>query len=271
MLSLAAKSPSTHPWPMAKQPVEDNPAKLLGRALMLLRKEKGLTQPQAGEAFGAAPGISAQAWSQYEAGSRPGIHRPEVQRKLVAALGATLEDLQRHLYGLDRSGQDAPPASAKILQFRPQEVLGGLMIRDRVQAGAFLAADDLSQEEPRPYPHPRDGRYPHADQWLSTVVGDSVNLLGIFDGDLVHCVSAVDIGYRPRTGDIVEVERLRFGGQMRELTIKQVEVTPDGPLLWPRSSNDRWRDPVRLTESLDEGEQFEVRIRGLVVGSVRRY
>ncbi len=271
MLSLAAKSHSTHPWPMAKHDVEDDTAKLLGRALLLLRKEKGLTQPQAGEAFGPAPGISAQAWSQYEAGSRPGIHRPEVQRKLVAALGASVDDLQRHLYSLDGSGQDAIPATAKILQFRPQEVLGGLMIRDRVQAGAFLAADDLSQEEPRPYPHARDGRYPHADQWLSTVVGDSVNLLGIFDGDLVHCVSAVDIGYRPRTGDIVEVERLRFGGQMRELTIKQVEVTPEGPLLWPRSSNDRWREPVRLTENVAEGEQFEVRIRGLVVGSVRRY
>lgn len=254
---------------MANDAVDEDEQKLLGRALRNLRREKGLSQPEAASRFGVN-GVSPQAWSQYESGKRPAIFRPEVQKNLVAALDATVDDLERHRRS-GAGGATAEPRSAQILQFRPQEVLGGLMIRDRVQAGSFLAADDLSQEEPRPYPHARDARYPHVDQWLSTVVGDSVNNLGIFDGDLIHCVSAVDIGYRPKTGDIVEVERLRFGGQMRELTVKQVELTPKGVILWPRSSNPRFTEPLQLSEDLPDGETHEVRIRGLVVGSVRRY
>jgi hypothetical protein len=93
----------------------------------------------------------------------------------------------------------------------------------------------------------RDPRFPHARQWLSEVRGDSVNLLNIVEGDLVHCVDAIEIGYYPRTGDVVEVERLRFGGQERELTLKQVEVTEAGVLLWPRSTNPRFEvDPAPL-------------------------
>ncbi|WP_096033606.1 helix-turn-helix domain-containing protein [Caulobacter vibrioides] len=235
----------------------------------MLRHSKGWSQAQAADAFGEA-GISAQGWGLYEGGKRRGIFRPETQRKLTAALGLTLDDLVEARRALEGQSE-RPRHTAEIREFRPRHQVGELVIRDRVQAGAFLVADDLSQVEPRPYPAVRDARYPAAEQWLSQVVGDSVNLLGIVDGDLVHCVSAIDIGYTPRTGDIVEVERLRFAGRMRELTVKQVEVTADGVILWPRSTNELYRTPISLTEGLEEGEDAEVRIRGLVVGSLRRY
>ena len=268
MLSLAVKQVPAQVVAMTTNRGDDPEAKLWGKALTALRHSAGMSQAQAADTFGEG-GISAQGWGYYEAGKRPGIFRPEVQRKLAAALGKTHEDLVDARRAVAPS--DRPRASAEIREFRPRATVGELIIRDRVQAGAFLVADDLSQVEPKPYPAVRDARYPAADQWLSQVVGDSVNLLGIVDGDLVHCVSAVDIGYMPRTGDVVEVERLRFGGRMRELTVKQVEVTPDGVVLWPRSTNEQFHSPVVLTDGLSDGEEAEIRIRGLVVGSLRRY
>jgi hypothetical protein len=146
-----------------------------------------------------------------------------------------------------------------------------LMIRDRVQAGAWLQADDDNQLQPKAYPAVKDPRYPSAQQWLSEVVGDSVNLLHVHDGDLIHCVDTIDIGYHPRTGDLVEVERLRFGGQERELTLKQVEVTPESILLWPRSTNPKWQNPIAFDLGAEEDEEIEVRIRGLVVAAIKRF
>lgn len=269
MLSLVAINPVAQVVAMTTERDDDTEARLWGRALSVLRHSKGLSQAQAAEAFGEG-GITAQGWGLYEGGKRPGIFRPEVQRKLAAALGLEQRDLLEARSSL--AGEQRPTRpSAEIREFRPRVSVGELVIRDRVQAGAFLVADDLSQIEPKPYPAVRDARYPMAEQWLSQVVGDSVNLLGIIEGDLVHCVSATDVGYTPRTGDVVEVERLRFGGRMRELTVKQVEVTAEGVVLWPRSTNDLHRTPIVLTEGATDGEEIEVRIRGLVVGSLRRY
>ena len=123
----------------------------------------------------------------------------------------------------------------------------------------------IRPSSPRLYPALRDPRYAKAPQWLSEVQGDSVNKLNIFDGDLVHVVDAIAIGYYPLDGDIVEVERLRYGGLERELTIKQVEVTPSGWLLWPRSTNPRYQDPIEILNDGEPAEGTEVRIRGLVV------
>ncbi|WP_409019571.1 helix-turn-helix transcriptional regulator [Brevundimonas vesicularis] len=61
----------------------------LGEALSRLRKERGLSQAEAGQRLG----MSSQGWGLYEAGKRSGLFRPDVQRRLTAALGATPEDL----------------------------------------------------------------------------------------------------------------------------------------------------------------------------------
>ena len=122
---------------------------------------------------------------------------------------------------------------------------------------------------PRQHAHARDPRFPHAPQWLSEVIGDSVDQLGILDGDLIHCVDFEAAGVALQTGQIVEVERIRFGGQERELSVKQVEITPHGVLLWPRSNNPRWGHPLSMTDGADD--DVTVAIRGLVVQSIRRF
>ena len=61
----------------------------LGEALAALRRERGLSQAEAGQRIG----MTSQGWGLYEAGKRPGLFRPDVQRRLTGALDATPEDL----------------------------------------------------------------------------------------------------------------------------------------------------------------------------------
>lgn len=67
----------------------DSDARRLGEALAALRLERGFSQAQAGERVG----MTSQGWGLYEAGKRPGLFRPDVQRRLTAALEATPEAL----------------------------------------------------------------------------------------------------------------------------------------------------------------------------------
>lgn len=67
----------------------DEEARALGEALARLRRDQGLSQAEAG----ARAGMTSQAWGLYEAGKRPGLFRPDTQRRLTEAIGATVEAL----------------------------------------------------------------------------------------------------------------------------------------------------------------------------------
>jgi len=67
----------------------DSDARRLGEALAALRLERNLSQAQAGERVG----MTSQGWGLYEAGKRPGLFRPDVQRRLTAAIGSSPEEL----------------------------------------------------------------------------------------------------------------------------------------------------------------------------------
>lgn len=242
---------------------QDDAARELGRALTVLRKRAALNQEGAGERIG----VSGQAWAKYENGKAPGIFHPATQLRLVSALGFDIDDLERERQIIRGGGRGNV---VQLNAWAQNAASSTLPIRDRIQAGAWLMADDTSQVEPRRHPFARDPRFPHADQWLSEVFGDSVDRLGIFDGDLVHCVDFEGAGIALQTGQIVEIERSRFGGQERELSIKQVELTPTGPLLWPRSANPRWQTPLSMVPEAGNDE-VTVRVRGLVVQSIRRF
>lgn len=268
MPSLALIQPVHHPRRTMSKVVDNSgnndAAALLGRALAVLRRRAGLSQAAAGQ----RANMSGQGWAKYENGQAPSIFYPENQRRLTAAVDATPADLEKERLGLSGS-----PQTSNVVDFRKwvdNERAQTLPIRDRVQAGAWLMADDTSQAEPKQYPFARDPRFPYADQWLSEVIGDSVDRLGIFEGDLVHCVDFEGAGIGLQSGQIVEIERLRFGGSERELSIKQVELTANGPLLWPRSSNPRWQAPLSMTDGAEDDEVL-VRIRGLIVQSIRRF
>ncbi|WAC60075.1 helix-turn-helix domain-containing protein [Brevundimonas sp. SL130] len=69
--------------------VPDPEALRLGEALAALRRERGLSQAEAGSRLD----MTSQGWGLYESGRRPGLFRPDVQRRLTGALDATPEAL----------------------------------------------------------------------------------------------------------------------------------------------------------------------------------
>lgn len=205
-----------------------------------------------------AQGISARQWA-----IRAGVN-PTTITRFVNSPDAPITSSRTLAKLAEALNIDAPhlpivpiPAGARVkAEF--------LKVRYRVQAGVFEAFDnDLDYVAP-PLPVPEDARFLGADQWLELVVGDSANLKAP-DGTFVHVVDAVAMGYAPRTGDWVIAERKR--ASVRERTLKQVEVTPTGIRLWPRSTNPKWQTPINILAGVDDQENVEVAVVGLVVGA----
>lgn len=141
----------------------DSDARRLGEALAALRRERGLSQAEAGE----RAGMTSQGWGLYEGGKRPGLFRPDVQRRLTTAIGSTPEDLALKL--------GAPPAPSP-------DAADGMESRGRTFAGVEarraplrlqLSNDDLApwaasgvvvEYEP--------GRWPRRDQGCVVEMAD---------------------------------------------------------------------------------------------------
>ncbi|MFC0633263.1 LexA family protein [Brevundimonas balnearis] len=147
--------------------------------------------------------------------------------------------------------------------------VGDLPVIGPVQAGAWLEVDETPQDEPVMLAVALDRRYPHARQWLREVKGDSMDARGITPGDLAHLVDFTGAGAELRSGQVVEVTRTRAGGALREITLKEVEITPGAILLWPRSTNPRWTEPVQLDDG--DGTDVEVQVTGLLVQTIKRF
>jgi transcriptional regulator with XRE-family HTH domain len=80
----------------------------LGDALAALRRSAGFSQAEAG----SRAGMTSQGWGFYEMGRRPGLFRPDVQRRMTAALGATPEALGLEYARLVMAAErDAPTAA----------------------------------------------------------------------------------------------------------------------------------------------------------------
>lgn len=216
-----------------------------GERLRSKREERGISAAE----LASRVGRSESAVRNQENGTN-GIP-PGLAKRYAQALGTTASWI---LYGEEGNSTLAAPEMAALPLLGP------------IRAGAWLSIDDTIQQEPETRAAARDRRYPHAEQWLREVQGDSMNARNIFPGDLVHIVDLAGAGVNLNTGMIVEVIRERDGGSLREITLKEVEVTPDGLTLWPRSTNPRWSAPVRLDD--DSGRDTEVRVTGLLLAKI---
>ena len=230
--------------------VESGSATLMtpGDRLRQKRQDLGLSA----EDLAARVGRSVSAVRNQENGTN-GIPAP-LAKKYASALGTTASWI---LYGEDRAEAPSIPT------------LSDLPIVGPIQAGAWLMIDETVQDEPIYFAAVADRRYPHARQWLREVRGDSMNARGIAPGDLAHIVDLVEAGININTGMIVEVTRSRDGGALREITLKEVEVTPNGVLLWPRSTNPRWTEPLTLDDR--DGRDTEVQVTGLLLQAIKRF
>jgi len=88
----------------------DDDTRRLGEALAALRREAGLSQAEAG----ARAGMSSQGWGLYEAGKRPGLFRPDVQRRLTGAIGSTVEALSL-VHDTESPAPDTPAVETRGL------------------------------------------------------------------------------------------------------------------------------------------------------------
>lgn len=106
----------------------DDDARRLGEALATLRREACLSQAEAGR----RAGMTSQGWGLYETGKRSGLFRPDVQRRLTAAIGSTAEALALV--------HDMPPVTAEVRAAQPW----GLASRDRPFTAAPAPAPALA-------------------------------------------------------------------------------------------------------------------------------
>ena len=126
----------------------------LGEALAALRRERGLSQAEAGTRIG----MTSQGWGLYESGRRSGLFRPDIQRRLTGALDATPEALVLQLEG--------EPASPEVL------AANGVSARGRAFEGAPIASRRLRLETDELAPWASagtvleyaPGRWPRRDQ-----------------------------------------------------------------------------------------------------------
>ena len=146
----------------------------IGEALAVLRRERGLSQAEAG----ARLDMTSQGWGLYESGRRPGLFRPDVQRRLTAALDSTPDVLaltaarivpplaERTPQGLESKGRgfDGPPV-LKIRSLRLTD--DGLS----PWAGAGVTVDY------------RPGQFPRMGQGCVVEMTDGAILVRLFDGD----------------------------------------------------------------------------------------
>ena len=124
----------------------DSDARRLGEALAALRRDRALSQAEAGR----KAGMTSQGWGLYETGKRSGLFRPDVQRRLTAALDATPEDLLKRqipaISGMANEGRafDHGPAATRRLQLSNDDL------------APWAASGVMVEYEP--------GRWPRRDQ-----------------------------------------------------------------------------------------------------------
>jgi SOS-response transcriptional repressor LexA len=142
------------------------------------------------------------------------------------------------------------------------------------QAGLWRAVDDDFNQDTEvdiPAIVQRDPRYPKLRQYVYRNEGHSMNAAGIEDGMWIVAVDAGDFIDQVRdieSGNFVVVERTRFQGAERELTVKEIRYYRDRYELHPRS-HDKAYTPIIVPHNDAPEDETEVRVVGLVLGAYR--
>jgi transcriptional regulator with XRE-family HTH domain len=160
----------------------DPDAAALGEGLATLRRHAGLSQAEAG----ARIGMTSQGWGLYESGKRPGLFRPDVQRRLTGALDATPEDL-----ALIMARETAPISAATTGVESPRRAFSP---PPAPQAGQIermqLSNDDLAPWAASGVVLEFDpGRWPRRDQGCVIDLADGTRLVRLYqsaDGDRLY-------------------------------------------------------------------------------------
>jgi len=158
---------------------QDSDVRALGEALAVLRRDRGLSQAEAG----ARVAMTSQGWGLYESGKRPGLFRPDVQRRLTAALDASLEDLALAAARAQAGAQAEAPATGvesghRAWNGKPAREGAPRPETERLQ----LSNDDLAPWAVSGVTLEFDaGRWPRRDQGCVIHLNDGGRLVRIYD------------------------------------------------------------------------------------------
>jgi transcriptional regulator with XRE-family HTH domain len=152
---------------------QDEDVRALGEALAALRRDQGLSQAEAG----ARLDMTSQGWGLYESGKRPGLFRPDVQRRLTGALGLSTEDLALAVARIAPTTGKAPTGvSSPGRGFTP--ATAAAPARERMQ----LSNDDLAPWAASGVVLEFDpGRWPRRDQGCVIDLNDGGRLVRLYD------------------------------------------------------------------------------------------
>lgn len=142
----------------------DSDARRLGEALAALRRDRALSQAEAGR----KAGMTSQGWGLYETGKRSGLYRPDVQRRLTAALDATPEDLLSH------PGLAVPGMASEGRPFVHTPVAPRRLQLSNDDLAPWAASGVVVEYEP--------GRWPRRDQGCVIEMVEGEILVRIYEG-----------------------------------------------------------------------------------------
>ena len=206
-------------------------------------------------------GLKKPGKTQSGLASHLGIAHPQITQLLKGKRKLKVDEIPRiaTYLEMDPPGSEISPSSSKWVPARKAGV---------VAAGLFREVDEFDQSEPEDISVPRDENFPNARQITFEVEGDSMNELRprpILPGDTIVCTAYEDIAHRVvlRDGMVVVVQRERDGGQMREWSVKQIEIYEDRTEFHPRSSNPKHK-PIVVNRQFDADDGVNVEVIAVV-------
>ncbi|WP_128562100.1 hypothetical protein [Methylobacterium crusticola] len=199
--------------------------------------------------------------------------RPHLDIALLNALAKPLATTATWL--ITGIGANRPGIAAAVLPTAPAEapedevVLSASRVVEAmyggvVEAGTFREVDEFSDVAPPRVSALADEEYPYARMLVFDVRGDSMDALKpqpIIGGSRLSGLDFESLRGRAAlyTGMVVVIERMRDGGHLRELSVKQLELYQDRYEFHPRSSNTKHK-PIIVPHDRDPDDGQEVRL-----------
>jgi transcriptional regulator with XRE-family HTH domain len=163
------------------------------------------------------------------------------------------------------TGVNLPPELTDTSSSTPNiAALRTLSVRGVVAAGVWQAVEFVQDVPLGETEMVESRRYAGLPQWAELVRGQSMNRTYL-DGDYLHVVDWPSLGYAPRVGLDVVVERRAIQDGKVERTCKRVATHSGEFALVGDSTVEQWNEPIPL----DNGPDTIVQIIGLVIGSYR--
>ncbi|MDR6953820.1 transcriptional regulator with XRE-family HTH domain [Ancylobacter sp. 3268] len=210
--------------------------------------------------------LKAKGWIHQDMADAMGVSQPAVTRWAAGKSFPRGESYVKLMELAKSVLEDEPVDEARPVR----AALVSTPLSGQVSAGLFQEVDELENQDPDEVLAQRDPRYPRARTLVFDVGGNSMNAFDppIPDGSRVSGPAFEDINEKLQNGMAVVIERRSADGQMREWSVKELEVRDDGYTFHPRSTDPRYK-PILVDTNLQADDGKTVEIIALVVDVTR--